>query len=308
MRRGFWQSGKVRAGLLVGFAIAAAGPRSSAQAPPPQAFGELFEQASQTYEKGQWTRCTEQFAAAARAATLDRQAARSLLGATRCATQAGDKEAALRYLEAAVARGCRDADKLTIEPDFEPLRGDPRWKALVAKVQERDAATRKGPLNAELARLYEEDQKDRAGDVDKLDWNVVGKRDEARRQRVHEIVAQGGAKEAADYVHAAMVYQHSQAAKDFKQAHDWCVKAVEIDPDYPGARWLAAAAEDRYRMNLGKPQLYGTQFRRDKDGPWYLYEVDPSVTDEERAQWDVPPLARAKARVEALNAQTFKPH
>jgi hypothetical protein len=62
-------------------------------------------------------------------------------------------------------------------------------------------------------------------------------------------------------------------------------------------------------MNLGKPQLYGTQFQRvNGTGPWILWDVDPAVTDEERAKWDVPPLARAKARVVALNGGTFQPH
>jgi hypothetical protein len=61
-------------------------------------------------------------------------------------------------------------------------------------------------------------------------------------------------------------------------------------------------------MKSGKPQLYGTQIQKDKDGPWYLWQVDPAVTDEERAKWDVPPLARARARAEALNAGTFEPH
>jgi hypothetical protein len=54
-------------------------------------------------------------------------------------------------------------------------------------------------------------------------------------------------------------------------------------------------------MTLGKPQRYGTQFKRDPGGPWYLYPVDPAVTDEERARWNVPPLAELKKRAEALN-------
>jgi hypothetical protein len=279
---------------------------ASAQTAP--GFPELFDQASNTYEKGDWAHCREQFAAAAKAASLDRQAARALSGAARCAARAGDKDGAFRDLDQAATRGYRDADRVATDPDFDSLRQDPRWKSFVGRVKARDAAARKGPVNPELEKLYNEDQADRAPEMGKIDWRVVAKRDDERRKRVLEIVAQGGAKEAADYVHAAMVLQHGQAPEDFDHANQWCLKAVEIDPDYPGARWLAAAAKDRYLMNLGKPQLYGTQFKRDKDGPWYLYQVDPSVTDEERAKWDVPPLSRAKARVEALNGGTFQPH
>ncbi len=271
-------------------------------------YPELFDQASNTYEKGDWAHCQEQFTAAAKAATLDRQAARALSGAARCHARAGDKEAAFRDLDQAAARGYRDADRIATAPDFDSLRQDPRWKALADRVTAKDAAARKGPVNPELEKLYNEDQADRAPDMGKVDWTVVAKRDEERRKRVLEIVAQGGAKEAPDYVHAAMVLQHGQSPDDFKLGHEWCLKAVELDPDYPGARWLAAAAQDRYLMNLGKPQLYGTQFKKDKDGPWYLYPFDSTVTDEERAKWDVPPIARAKARVDALNGGTFQPH
>lgn len=293
--------------LLLALTVLAFAGVAGAQTPP--GYSELFDQASNSYEKADWTHCAAQFADAAKAASLDRQAARALVGAARCASRAGDKETAFRDLDQANARGYRDANRVATDPDFDPLRQDPRWQAFVDKVKARDAAARKGPLNAELERLYNEDQADRAPEMGRIDWSVVGKRDEERRKRVLEIVAQGGAKEAPDYYHAAMVLQHGQAPEDFDKAHQWCVKAIELDPEYPGARWLAAASQDRYLMNLGKPQLYGTQFKRDpKGGPWYLWQVDPSVTDEERAKWDVPPLARAKVRAEALNAGTFQPH
>ena len=291
--------------LLALTALLLAGGAAAQTAP---GFPELFDQASDTYEKGDWTHCGEQFTAAAKAAPVDRQAARAFSGAARCHARAGNREAALRDLEQASSHGYRDADRVATDSDFDSLRQDPRWKSFVDQVKARDTAARKGPINPELEKLYNEDQADRASEMGKTDWSVVAKRDEARRKRVLEIVAQGGAKEAPDYVHAAMVLQHGQPPDDYKLAHEWCLKAVELDPEYPGARWLAAAAQDRYLMNLGKPQLYGTQFKKDQNGPWYLWQVDPAVTDEERVKWDVPPLARARARVEALNGGTFQPH
>jgi hypothetical protein len=68
------------------------------------------------------------------------------------------------------------------------------------------------------------------------------------------------------------------------------------------ARWLAAAALDRWLMATGKPQRYGTQYRRIGSGPFELWQVDPETTDEERAAWDVPPLAEAQRRAEELSA------
>ena len=98
--------------------------------------------------------------------------------------------------------------------------------------------------------------------VDKIDWSVVGKRDAERLKRTKEIAAAGGLKTADDYFRAALVFQHSSETADYQQAHQWCLKAVELDPDLPDARWLAAATEDRYLMNQGKPQRYGTQFKK----------------------------------------------
>jgi hypothetical protein len=276
-------------------------------------FADLYDQASDLYEKANWAGCAEKFVAASGAAPADRLASRALVKAARCAARAGQtrKEAAgfaFQLLDQATARGCRDVDTLATEPDFSPLRTDPRWKPVFEKVQAQAAAARKGPLNPDLVRLYQEDQDDRAGDLDNSDWKAMAQHDADRRKRVLEIMEKGGAREAGDYIHAAMVYQHGTKPEDYDRANQWATKAVELDPDYPGARWLAAASKDRYLMWSGKPQLYGTQFKKDKDGPWYLWQVDPSITDEERAKWDVPPLARAKARAEALNAGTLEPH
>lgn len=163
-----------------------------------------------------------------------------------------------------------------------------------------------GP-NPELTRLYEEDQADRAGTLKDTDWAAVEKRDAERRQRVLEIMEKDGAREASDYYHAAMVFQHGDKPEDHDRAHAWCLEALKLDPDLKSARWLAAASKDRALMWRGQPQLYGTQFKK-VDGKWILWEVDPSITDEERAKWGVPPLSVARERVEKLNAGTFEPH
>ncbi|HEV8369488.1 MAG TPA: hypothetical protein VGQ39_16150 [Pyrinomonadaceae bacterium] len=150
--------------------------------------------------------------------------------------------------------------------------------------------------NPELARLMAEDQADRTPDDAKsIDWKIVGPRDAARLKRVKELYAQNQLKTGGDYYHAAMILQHSDVADDFLLAHELCV--VAISKGDKRGRWLAAASEDRFLMNLNRPQRFATQFRC--DGPnceFYLYKVDEAVTDELRRVLDVPSLAEAKAR------------
>ncbi|MEM7049550.1 MAG: hypothetical protein AAF604_07825 [Acidobacteriota bacterium] len=99
-----------------------------------------------------------------------------------------------------------------------------------------------------------------------------------------------------------MVFQHGMTVEHFGRARDL---AAKLNPDLPGAKWLYAAATDRWLIRQQKPQIYGTQFRKQSpDSPWTLEPLDPdAVTDEEREAYDVPPLAEARARVEAMNAE-----
>ena len=165
-----------------------------------------------------------------------------------------------------------------------------------------EAQTKAPANNPELERLYNEDQADREeGPNADIDWQAVSKRDAERRARVHEIVEKGSATTSTDYYHAAMVYQHGTEVPEYDEAHRLALKAVELDPENGKAKWLAAAAKDRSLMWQGKPQLYGTQFKK-VDDRWILWEVDPSITDEERAKWNVPPLAEQRKKLETLNA------
>lgn len=281
-------------------------PALAAFGQAPSDFRALFHQGTTAYVQKDWPRCAERFTAAAQAAASDRGAARAFFGAAACLTAAGDREAAFASLDKAAARGYRDLERADGNPEIEPLRGDPRWQAFHGGVKSRSDA-HAATLNAELARLTAEDQKDREPGADKIDWTVVGKRDAERLKRAREIAAQGGLHQAEDYFNAALILQHSDKTEDYAQAHEWCLKAVELDPELPSARWLAAATQDRWLMNQGKPQHYGTQFKK-VNGRWILWEVDPAVTDEERIQWEVLTLAESRKRAEAMNGVTADPH
>jgi hypothetical protein len=224
---------------------------ASAEAPAPSRAERrgLRFRGRAAYRQKDWATC---------AALLEK--ALDSYGAASCHAQAGHRDAAFVALAHAIDGGLRDED-LEQDTDLEPLHADPRWQRELAHMAAKNAERRK-TLNAELIQLYDEDQADRAGGWETIDWTKVTPRDQARRKRVDEIVAAGGAKVADDYYHAAMVYQHGDTGDEIQRAHDLAVEAVELDRDHDAAKWLAAAAEDRKLMYEGKPQKWGTQYKR----------------------------------------------
>ena len=65
--------------------------------------------------------------------------------------------------------------------------------------------------------------------------------------------------------------------------------------------WLAAAALDRYLMNIDRPQVFGTQYFK-RDGNWTQEPMTELFGDRVREVFGVPPRARAQARLEEMNA------
>lgn len=157
------------------------------------------------------------------------------------------------------------------------------------------------PDNDELKRLMVEDQADRQ--AKSIDWKLVLPRDQARLARVKSLYAGGSIQTASDYYNAALVLQHAEAPHDLLLAHEFCVAAMMLGKNDPAASSLAAAAEDRFLMNIGRPQRFGTQFRSDGSGPMRLYTVGDGVSDDLRRVMGVPPLSQAKAMEDELNAK-----
>jgi len=154
--------------------------------------------------------------------------------------------------------------------------------------------------NPELSRLYDEDQADRKpGEGKPIDWSVVGPRDRHRESRVKALYESGALRTGKDYYRAAMVLQHAHQPEDFLLADEFCVAALAKGERE--ARWLAAATEDRFLMNIGRPQRFGTQYRSSDGGPVRLYEVSPGVTDSLRGEFGVPTLAEARKREPMMN-------
>lgn len=157
-------------------------------------------------------------------------------------------------------------------------------------------------MNAELLSLYKADRQERISQprVNTPAYKAMRARDLKRRERVMEIVAADELHTAEDYYHAAWIMNHGDTPDDARRGHILALRSSGLG--YRPARWLAAASYDRWQMYQGKPQKYGTNYiydgRRDR-----LWDVDPGTTDEERAAWDVPPLAEQLRKAEEANGQ-----
>lgn len=155
----------------------------------------------------------------------------------------------------------------------------------------------------ELERLHDEDQAARSGSIEGVDFEALEREDSARRNRVRELAAKGDLRTAKDYYHAAMVFQHGLDSLAYGQAHRWALRSEELDSADVSARWLVAAAWDRYQMSRGQPQWFGTQTTRTGGvGPVILYSLDTAqVTDAERVRRRVGTLAALRARLDTIN-------
>ncbi len=70
------------------------------------------------------------------------------------------------------------------------------------------------------------------------------------------------------------------------------------------ARWIYAATYDRWQRSLGQPQKDGTQYLSQGEGCNYKFEpYDPATTDAKCAEYGVPTLDEALARVDQFNAE-----
>ena len=116
---------------------------------------------------------------------------------------------------------------------------------------------RQARRSGELAKLLAEDQASRAGSDP---WKTIDlEADRARRMRVGEIFGEGCFSNANDYAAAALIFQHADSSNPdhFFQTFLWAKKAVELGDSKQ--KWLAAAGIDRFLVNTGHRQLFGTQ-------------------------------------------------
>lgn len=164
-------------------------------------------------------------------------------------------------------------------------------------------APKQTPDNARLAQIYKEDQADREGPIEKLDWHKISERDLARQAEVKKLLDKGEVVTAKDYYHSAMVFQHASDKQGYKLAHE--LAWISASMGDKSARWLSAASWDRLLLSMGDKQRFGTQYRsrpdvKFKPGDKMEFELSPldegAVSDAMRAALGCPTLEEAKKR------------
>jgi hypothetical protein len=146
----------------------------------------------------------------------------------------------------------------------------------------------------EAERLFDEDQQDREKNLDKTDPALFAEREKARYQKAQETFERfernPQAVSAQDLFHLALLFQHGQTPEDYSKAYALALEAEQRGVEEAGQ--LAAAAEDRHLISLGKPQKWGTQFIRTNEGWRYAAPVEEDalsgITDEMRQSKNVP--------------------
>lgn len=161
--------------------------------------------------------------------------------------------------------------------------------------------------NAEMKSIFDADQKAResAKTLTDEDWKIIGKQDDERRAQTKKLLGTGQLHTGKDFLEAAFVFQHGGLPEEYLLAHTLAV--VSAAKGESGAAWLSAATLDRYLQSIGRPQIYGTQFRvKSKDS----YTQEPYergiVSDALRHQLGVPSMARQEDQLKDYNTPAVK--
>jgi len=142
-------------------------------------------------------------------------------------------------------------------------------------------------VSFELKELFTADQSDRSSDHGHcIDLTKMIANDKIRLVRAHEIerIFKNNIADlsADDLYHLAMLFQHSPDIEDYKITIELATLSGQKGNIH--GKWLSAAAEDRYLVSAGQKQKWGTQFRKDENGPWQL---QPMETDQESGITDI---------------------
>jgi hypothetical protein len=149
-------------------------------------------------------------------------------------------------------------------------------------------------ISNELQEMYKADQKARTENLLQANKEQYFHDEDTRAQRASEIYSlykKGKINlSPLDFGHLAMIFHHREGSENYKIAFELAKKSA--DGGIEEAKWLQAAAEDRYLISIGRNQKWGTQFKKTANGWEYDAPLDPDnvsqMTDEMRRSMNVP--------------------
>ena len=157
--------------------------------------------------------------------------------------------------------------------------------------------------NAQMLAIVVADQKDRGNNYSyepgtpephALSGIEIRKNDNVREDMVRALLKAGSLHTASDYYRAALVFQHAYKPDDILLAH--VLATVAVSKGSADALWLSAATLDRYLVDAGKQQIFGTQFspipQQPNGSAWQQNPVSPLLSDALRSEMCVIPLSQ----------------
>ncbi len=147
--------------------------------------------------------------------------------------------------------------------------------------------------NAELAAMFEADQAARQEAA--VDAETLASGDAERRARASAMLESGAIATAADYYHAAILFQHGGQPDAYLLAHVLATRALALG--MAEAEWIAAASLDRFLHSIGRAQVFGTQYDWSEESGLTMEPYDRELVDDR---------LRSAAGVETLGQQELK--
>lgn len=139
-------------------------------------------------------------------------------------------------------------------------------------------------INILLENLYYEDKNERENATTKEQIETLNISTKHRLKQLSQLIPNIDVSEIWNCHYIAYLLQHGDGPKDFKVAHEYAKKAVDMGSRV--TKWLYAATLDRYLISTGKLQRYGTQYRM-IDGKKVYGPTDGTITEEEKSEHGV---------------------
>ena len=171
-----------------------------------------------------------------------------------CLIESKNDTRAVTAIELAIQLGYRNHDFLKYNQQIKVLLPPARRNTLLAAVRDNHKRfLASGQVNREIDAMYHQDQRARY----QRSWSFY--EDEERIKRTITLHNQDLVTPPWDFYFASVVLMHSSDPGHIKLAEEFAGLALQGDETVDDARFIRCAAEDRYLVLMGKPQVWGTQ-------------------------------------------------